>query len=387
MKGVSLLGATGSIGQQTLAIIAHHPDKLRVVALTAGRDVEKIAALAWRWRPKLLALMDTEGAMALRGRLECPVLSGLNGLIEAATHPDADIVVVAVPTAKALLPVLKALKAGKRVALATKEVLVAGGHLVTRQLQGSGELIPIDSEHSALFQCLQGERIEAVQRLILTASGGPFRKRSLEELKQVRVEEALAHPTWRMGPKVTIDSATLMNKGLEIVEAHWLFHLPPERIEVVVHPQSIVHSLIEFVDGSVKAQLSLPDMRLPIQYALLYPDRHPCPAPKLDLTKVQTLTFEPPDEERFPCLRLAREAVEAGGTMPAVMNAADEVAVQAFLEGRIGFMDIPTVIAKTMEHHRPTPEPNLEAVWSVDEWARTTAQNFVRDLSLKRGWR
>lgn len=381
MKGISILGTTGSIGRQTLDIIAHHPDKLRVVGLTAGRDVNALVELALKWQPKLVALIDPEAAKECKGRLNCQVLSGIEGLTEVATHPEADIVVVAVPTAKALLPTLAALKAGKRVALATKEVLVAGGHLVVQQLKQSGELLPIDSEHSALFQCLQGEDVARVEKLILTASGGPFRTKSLDELKRVTVEEALAHPTWRMGAKVTVDSATLMNKGLEIIEARWLFGIPPDRIEVVVHPQSIIHSLVEFVDGSVKAQLSLPDMRLPIQYALLYPERYPCPVQKLDLTKVGMLTFEPPDETRFPCLRLARLAAQIGGTMPAVMNAADEIAVDAFLKRQIGFMDIPAIVEAVMERHRPIPEPDLDTVWEVDEWARNMAAEFVRRFS------
>ncbi|MEZ8221697.1 1-deoxy-D-xylulose 5-phosphate reductoisomerase [Candidatus Fervidibacteria bacterium JGI MDM2 JNZ-1-D12] len=384
MRGVSIIGATGSIGRQTLDIIANHPDKLRVIALTAGRDVNALVELASQWRPKLVALSDPEIAEGCKGKFNCPVLSGIEGLTEVATHPEADIVVIAIPTAKALLPTLAALKAGKRVALATKEVLVSGGHLVVQQLKQSGELLPIDSEHSALFQCLQGEDVSRVDKLILTASGGPFRTKSLDELKRVTVEDALAHPTWRMGAKVTVDSATLMNKGLEIIEARWLFGIPPERIDVVVHPQSIIHSLVEFVDGSVKAQLSLPDMRLPIQYALLYPERHPCPIQRLDLTKVGTLTFEPPDETRFPCLRLAKLAAQIGGTMPAVMNAADEIAVNAFLQRQIGFMDIPAIVEAVMECHRPIPTPDLNTVWEVDEWARKMATDLVNEFARQK---
>lgn len=383
LRGVSIIGATGSIGRQTLEIIAHHPDKLRVVALAAGRDVDALTELAIRWQPKLVALADPEVARACSGKFNCPVLAGIEGLIEIATHPEADIVVIAIPTAKALLPTLAALKAGKRVALATKEVLVSGGHLVTQQLRQSGELLPIDSEHSALFQCLQGEDVSKVDKLLLTASGGPFRTKPIDELRRVTVEEALAHPTWRMGAKVTVDSATLMNKGLEIIEARWLFGVPAERIEVVIHPQSIIHSLVEFVDGSVKAQLSLPDMRLPIQYALFYPERHPCPVQRLDLTKIGTLTFEPPDEVRFPCLRLAKLAVQAGGTMPAVLNAADEIAVNAFLQRKIGFMDIPAIIEAVMERHCPIAEPDLNTVWEVDEWARARASELVQKLAGK----
>jgi 1-deoxy-D-xylulose-5-phosphate reductoisomerase len=383
LRGVSIIGATGSIGRQTLEIIAHHPDKLRVVALAAGRDVDALSELAARWQPRLVALADQDAAKASSRKFNCPVLTGIEGFTEIATHPEADIVVVAVPTAKALLPTLSALKAGKRVALATKEVLVSGGHLVTQQLRQSGELLPIDSEHSALFQCLQGEDVSKVDKLLLTASGGPFRTKPIDELKRVTVEEALAHPTWRMGAKVTVDSATLMNKGLEIIEARWLFEVPAERIEVVIHPQSIIHSLVEFVDGSVKAQLSLPDMRLPIQYALLYPERHPCPIQRLDLTKIGALTFEPPDEVRFPCLRLAKLAVQVGGTMPAVLNAADEIAVNAFLRRKIGFMDIPAIIEAVMERHRPIAEPDLNTVWEVDEWARAMAQELVQKLACK----
>ena len=383
LRGVSIIGATGSIGRQTLEIIAHHPDKLRVVALGAGRDVDALAELAARWQPRLVALADQDAAKACFGKFNCPVLTGIEGFTEIATHPEVDIVVIAVPTAKALLPTLAALKAGKRVALATKEVLVSGGHLVTQQLRQSGELLPIDSEHSALFQCLQGEDVSKVDKLLLTASGGPFRTKPMDELKRVTVEEALAHPTWRMGAKVTVDSATLMNKGLEIIEARWLFGVPAERIEVVIHPQSIIHSLVEFVDGSVKAQLSLPDMRLPIQYALLYPERHPCPIQRLDLTKIGALTFEPPDEVSFPCLRLAKLAVQVGGTMPAVLNAADEIAVNAFLQRKIGFMDIPAIIEAVMERHRPITEPDLNTVWEVDEWARAMAQELVQKLACK----
>lgn len=383
LRGVSIIGATGSIGRQTLEIIAHHPDKLRVVALAAGRDVDALSELAARWQPRLVALADQDAAKACSGKFNCPVLTGIEGFTEIATHPETDIVVVAVPTAKALLPTLSALKAGKRVALATKEVLVSGGHLVTQQLRRSGELLPIDSEHSALFQCLQGEDVSKVDKLLLTASGGPFRTKPMDELKRVTVEEALAHPTWRMGAKVTVDSATLMNKGLEIIEARWLFGVPAERIEVVIHPQSIIHSLVEFVDGSVKAQLSLPDMRLPIQYALLYPERHPCPIQRLDLTKIGALTFEPPDEVRFPCLRLAKLAVQVGGTMPAVLNAADEIAVNAFLQRKIGFMDIPAIIEAVMERHRPIAEPDLNTVWEVDEWARAMARELVQKLACK----
>jgi len=352
-----------------------------VVALAAGRDVDALAQLAARWQPQLVALADQEAAKACSGKFNCPVLTGIEGFTEIAVHPEADIVVIAIPTAKALLPTLAALKAGKRVALATKEVLVSGGHLVIQQLRQSGELLPIDSEHSALFQCLQGEDVSKVDKLLLTASGGPFRTKLMDELKRVTVEEALSHPTWRMGAKVTIDSATLMNKGLEIIEARWLFGVPAERIEVVIHPQSIIHSLVEFVDGSVKAQLSLPDMRLPIQYALLYPERFPCPVQRLDLTKIGALTFEPPDEVRFPCLSLAKLAVQVGGTMPAVLNAADEIAVNAFLQRKIGFMDIPTIIRAVMERHRPIDNPDLNAVWEVDEWSRATASELVRKLA------
>ncbi len=383
MRGISIIGSTGSIGRQTLDVIAHHPEKLRVVGMTAGRDAKALMELALQWRPKLVAFSDPDVAKKNEGKFGCPVLSGIDGLTEVATHPDAEIVVIAIPTAKALLPTLAALEAGKRVALATKEVLVAGGHLVVQQLKQRGELLPIDSEHSALFQCLQGEDLSKVEKLILTASGGPFRTKSLNELRQVTVEEALAHPTWRMGTKVTIDSATLMNKGLEIIEARWLFGIPPERIEVVVHPQSIIHSIVEFVDGSLKAQLSLPDMRLPIQYALLYPERHPCPIQRLDLAKIGALTFEPPDETRFPCLRLAKLAAQIGGTMPAVMNAADEIAVNAFLQREIGFMDIPKIIEATMNQHSPIAEPRLETILEVDELARDLAAEFVRKLAAK----
>ncbi|MCS7223759.1 MAG: 1-deoxy-D-xylulose-5-phosphate reductoisomerase [Armatimonadetes bacterium] len=373
MIGVSILGCTGSIGSQTLEVIGKYPDRLRVVCLAAHKDFSKMAALIQRWRPELVAMVETSAAQRLRPLVTAPVLLGEEGIEAAATHPTAQIVVVAMPTSRVLKATLRALQAGKRVALATKEVMVTGGCLVKEQLTRSGSLIPIDSEHSALFQCLLGENSDGVERLILTASGGPFWSKPLKELEFATVEQALAHPTWKMGPKVTIDSATLMNKGLEILEAQGLFGIPADRIDVLIHPQSIVHSLVEFRDGSVKAQLSVPDMRLPIQYALLYPQRLPSLIRRLNLSEVGSLTFYEPDPYKFPSLALARHAATLGGTMPTVLNAANEVAVAQFLSGRIRFLEIVKIVEATMNRHQPEKDLTLEKIEHYDHWARRIA--------------
>ena len=335
---LSILGATGSIGRQTLDVAAHLG--LPVCALAAGKSAAALEEAARRFQPKLAALYDEKAAADLRVRLAdtgTKVLSGMGGLLEAASLPEADTVLAAMSGAVGLRPALRAIEAGKKLALANKETLVCAGHLVTALAKEKGTpLLPVDSEHSAIFQCLQGGG--EVRRILLTASGGPFRGLSKEELRRVTKEDALRHPNWTMGPKITVDSATLMNKGLEFIEAMWLFDLPPEKITVLVHPQSVVHSAVEFVDGAVIAQLGTPDMRLPIQLALTWPERKPSPAPALDLTKTAPLTFEEPDPERFPCLALAMECAGHSGTADcAVMNAANEEAVGAFLRGQIGF--------------------------------------------------
>lgn len=369
---LAILGSTGSIGRQTLEVAAKYREEFEIVALSAGKNADALAAQVNAVRPRFV------DAVARTPALEDAVRSTGAGWLPAeaiAAHPDVDLVVVATVGAAGLLPTLAALRAGKAVALANKEVLVMAGHLVRREVERSGgELRPIDSEHSAIWQCLWGEEGRPIRRIILTASGGAFRDRTLDELARVTPEEALNHPTWRMGPKITVDSATLMNKGMETIEAVWLFGVPIERVEVIIHRESVIHSLVEFSDGSVKAQLGVPDMRLPILCALAYPRRLPEPvAPLLDLAAYGQLTFAKPDYERFPCLRLAMEAGRLGGTYPAVMAAADEVAVARFLTGELGFLDIPAVIERALERHEPVSDPSLEEVLAADAWARQVA--------------
>ncbi|MFA4029350.1 MAG: hypothetical protein GDYSWBUE_000022 [Candidatus Fervidibacterota bacterium] len=384
---IAILGSTGSIGRQAIEIARMHSDELEIYALAAYSNVE---ALIEQWEgcgAKHICVYEAEAAKRLESLLQredVKVHVGMDGLIELATLHEVDIVLNAVSGSIGLVPTIKALEAGKRLALANKEALVAGGSIVIDVWRKSdGQLIPVDSEHSAIFQCLLGEQREGIKRIILTASGGPFRSKTLSELELVTPSEALSHPTWKMGPKVTIDSATLMNKGLEIIEAMWLFDTPPEKIEVLIHPQSIIHSMVEFVDGSIKAQLSLPDMRLPIQYALLYPHRLPSPVSGCDLLSIGSLTFEQPDVVRFPCLRLAREAASIGGTMPAVMSAADEVAVNAFLRDEIGFMDIPRLIESVMQAHDAISNPSLDELLEVDAWARRFASEQLSRMRRK----
>ncbi len=368
---LSILGATGSIGRQTLDVAAHLG--IKVCALAAGSRVRELEEAARRFRPGLAVLYDEAAAADLKTRLadtETKVLSGMSGLLEAASMEEADTVLAAMSGAVGLRPALRALEAGKKLALANKETLVCAGNLVTALAKEKGlPLLPVDSEHSAIFQCLQGGG--EVKRILLTASGGPFRSWSREALKNATREDALKHPNWSMGPKITVDSATLMNKGLEFIEAMWLFDLPPEKITVLVHPQSVVHSAVEFADGAVIAQLGTPDMRLPIQLALTWPERKPSPAPALDLTKTAPLTFEEPDLERFPCLKLAMECARHRGKADcAVMNAANEEAVGAFLRGQIGFTDIYGMTAAVLEELSGLPGGSLEEIVAADEAAR-----------------
>lgn len=354
-KKVVILGSTGSIGRQTLEVIERHPDRFTVLGLAAGSNRVLLEEQARKFKPKCTALNNPAAA------------------VEMAVHPECDIVVSAIVGTAGLKPTFAALKAGKRVALANKESLVAAGAVMTRACrEGGGELIPVDSEHSAIHQLLAGTA-NACRKIILTASGGPFRTKTQEELGKVTLQEALNHPNWKMGNKITIDSATLMNKGLEMIEARWLFDLPPEKIDVVVHPQSIVHSLVEFEDHSVLAQLSLPDMRIPIAYALAWPERITTPAASLNLAEAGRLTFERPDPERFPCLRLAREALEKGESYPCVLNAANEAVVEAFLAGKIGFLDIPRSVERVLTRHQGVPLNSLQDVLEVDGWARKSA--------------
>ena len=379
---LSLLGATGSIGRQTLDVAEHLG--LGVCALAAGKRVRELEEAARRFRPRLAVLYDEAAAAELKIRLadtETKVLSGMGGLLEAASMEEADTVLAAMSGAVGLFPALRALEAGKKLALANKETLVCAGNLVTALAKEKGlPLLPVDSEHSAIFQCLQGGG--EVRRILLTASGGPFRTLSGEALKTVTKEDALKHPNWAMGPKITVDSATLMNKGLEFIEAMWLFDLPPEKIKVLVHPQSVVHSAVEFVDGAVIAQLGTPDMRLPIQLALTWPERKPSPAPALDLTKTAPLTFEEPDLRRFPCLALAMACAGHRGTADcAVMNAANEEAVGAFLRGQIGFTQIYDLVAAVLEKLSGMPGGSLEEIIEADEAARRQLKACLSSIS------
>jgi len=368
VKKIALLGSTGSIGRQALDVVRALPDELKVVALTGHKNLELLGRQISEFQPKMFCA-SAKPDISYGGEF----LS----VEEIASHPEVDFVIVATAGKAGLSPTLAALKAGKTVALANKEVLVMAGEIIVREASlHQAQILPIDSEHSAIWQCLQREENKP-RRLFLTASGGPFYHYSQSQLAEVTPEQALQHPVWKMGRKVTIDSATLMNKGLEVIEAHWLFSFPFDSIEILIHPQSIVHSMVEFMDGSLKAQLSWPDMKLPIQYALSYPRRWLNPElPRLDWNKISSLNFEPVDYNKFPCLKLAMDAGKSGGTYPAVLCAADEVAVELFLSHRIGFTDIAKIVQKTLEQHRNTSQPSLEEILAADAWAREYAARF-----------
>jgi 1-deoxy-D-xylulose-5-phosphate reductoisomerase len=376
---VVILGATGSIGRSTLSVIEHDGGaRLRAHGLGAHSSWRALAEQARRFRPRFVVVSEADSVRLLQAELsglDVEVLVGRAGLVRMVQDPATDRVLSAIVGAAGLDSTWAALEAGKTVALANKETLVVGGPLVM-ELAGkrNARLLPVDSEHSAIFQALQAGARQDVRRVILTSSGGPFRGKSRRELREVTAEEALKHPTWQMGPKITIDSATLMNKALEVIEARWLFGLDPDQIEVVIHPESVVHSMVEFVDGSVIAQLSPPDMRLPIQYALTYPDRRPCPGPRLDLTSPCALHFEPPDRETFPCLELGFEVMRRGGTAGAALNAANEAAVARFLAAEIGFLDIPRACRAALDAHDFDPNPTLDRLWQVDARARLEVQ-------------
>lgn len=389
-KRIALLGSTGSIGQQTLDVVRCFPDRFHIVALAARGNVEVLARQAQEFQPSFTACFADAPGVAKAARAALPgVILGADGLLAAATHPDVDIVVAATSGLVGLEPVLSAIRAGKTIALANKETLVMAGHIVMELARREGASIyPVDSEHSALWQCLRGEQLEEVKRLIITASGGPFRTDSLDHIRSVTVEQALAHPTWHMGPKITIDSATLMNKGLEVIEAHWLFGIPYERIEVVVQPQSIIHSMVEFVDGSIKMQAGLPSMHLPILHALSYPDRLPTAETGLvrDLSwpRIACLDFETLDIDRFPCFRLALEAARRGGTYPAVLVGADEQAVALFLAGKIGLLDIADLIEAVLGQHQVVEQPDVKAILEASAWARETARKWYEESYVAR---
>ena len=385
MKQIAILGSTGSIGCNTLRVVEAFRGEFSVAALGAGSNVELLAEQVEQFRPRLVSVSDEASAdlfrheLKQRGVTDSPKITiGVDGLSEVATVDKAEIVIGAVVGALGLVPTYRALELGRRVALANKETLVVAGELMTQTAEKSGaELLPVDSEHNALHQCLRGEKRHELKRLILTASGGPFRNASREEIEQATPAQALKHPTWRMGAKITIDSATLMNKGLEVIEAHWLFNCSADEIDIVVHPQSVVHSMIELVDGSLIAQLGLTDMRHAIQYALTYPDRRLSQLPPLDLAQLSKLEFFPPDTEKFPCVNLAYKALRAGGTMPAVLNAANEVAVAAFLEEKIKFGQIPQLIQSVCEAHTVQAASSLEMVLGADQWAREWVSNQI----------
>lgn len=384
MKHIVVLGSTGSIGTNTLDIVAKFPERFRIVGLTGGTNDKVLAEQVRAFKPATVALSNESAAARLRDRckgLTVEVLSGEAGLAQVAALPEGDLVISAIVGAAGLVPTLAAIRAGKQVALANKEPMVMAGRLMQDEARKRGvRIFPVDSEHSAIFQSMEGHRREDIRRLILTASGGPLWEISREEMRHVKPERALQHPNWKMGAKITIDSATLMNKGLEVVEAHWLFDIPASRIEVLVHRESIVHSLVEYRDGSVIAQLGLPDMRTPISYAMDYPARVPLDPPPLDLAAIGTLTFHRPDHERFPCLRLGYEALRIGGTMAATLNAANEVAVAAYLEQGIGFLDIAEVISRTMDAHHPREVSAVEDALEADRWAREKAGALINNL-------
>lgn len=371
MKNIALLGSTGSIGTQTLDVVRHYKEEFRVTAMAAGTNIDKLEEQIREFRPLLAAVYSEEKALELRQRvkdLNIKVLAGMDGLMAVATEVSADIVLTAVVGMIGIRPTIAAIEAGKDIALANKETLVTAGHLIMPLAAAKGvKILPVDSEHSAIFQSMQGEKRSQVHKILLTASGGPFRGRTLEELKSVQVEDALKHPNWVMGRKITIDSATMVNKGLEVIEARWLFDVDLDKIQVVVHPESVIHSMVEYEDSAVIGQLGTPDMRLPIQYALFYPDRKPLHGEWLDLFKLNTLHFEAPDLEVFKGLNLAYEALKTGGSMPTVFNAANERAVAKFLDRKIGFLDIAEIIGEAMKKHTAIESPNLEEILDVEE--------------------
>src|SRR5205809_2961393 len=387
MKRIAVLGSTGSIGRSTLSVVESYPDRFKVVSLAAGKNVEAALEQAKRWRPRVVSLSSERDADQLRNQLKAAglrqidVMHGPSGTVSVATHPDADFVVSAIVGVAGLEATYEAVRAGKTVGLANKECLVAAGELITAEARRQGKpLLPIDSEHNAVHQCLRGGRMEEVRRIWLTASGGPFLHTPVSKFADITVEQALNHPTWKMGNRITIDSATLMNKGFEVIEACRLFNLPPEQISVIVHPQSTIHFLVEFVDGSILAQLSVTDMRLPILYALTWPERIASEL-RFPVQELKRLDFHPPDMEKFPCLRLAYEAAEAGGAKSIALNAADEVAVAAFLEGSIAFLDIPRVIEQTLRETKDHHPESISKVLSEDSQARHTAVEIVDHLA------
>lgn len=379
-KNIAILGSTGSIGLSTLAVISDNSDRFRVTALSAWRNIDLLEKQAREFHPSLVAIYKEELAAELKRRLKgtgVAVISGREGTCRASALPETDLVVMAISGSAGLLPAVSAIRAGKDLALATKEVLVMAGGLIMKEAEDKARVIPIDSEHSAIFQAMNGAPREDVKRIILTASGGPFYRCDDAQLENASLQQALNHPNWEMGQKITIDCATLMNKGLEVIAARWLFDMKADDIKVLIHPQSIIHSMVEFVDGSIMAQLAMPDMRVPISYALHYPRRLPNRLPPLDLASVGTLTFQEPDMERFPCLKYGYDALNRGGTMTAVLNAANEAAVEAFIQQKLPFKSIPKVIKAVMDMHQAQEAGSLEQVLQADKWAREQAHRII----------
>ncbi|MBN4067790.1 MAG: 1-deoxy-D-xylulose-5-phosphate reductoisomerase [Alkaliphilus sp.] len=381
MKKISILGSTGSIGLQTVEIVREHLDKFKIIGIAAMSNIEKLEEQINEFKPEIVAVFNEEKAKILASKIneKTKIVSGMQGLIEVATHDRVDIVLNSVVGSVGMIPTYHAILSKKNIALANKETLVVAGKIIMQEaIKNNVSIIPVDSEHSAIFQCLQGESVKDIEKIILTASGGPFRKMSKENLKSAKYYDALKHPNWDMGRKISIDSATLMNKGLEVIEAKWLFDISCEDIDVVVHPQSIIHSMVEFSDSSVIAQMGLPSMKLPIQYALTYPTREKSSIPKLKLSEIRTLTFEEPDLDRFPCLQLAYDAIKIGGTMPCVLNGANEVLVSKYLKEEISFYDIPKYVEKAMNKHSSFDYTSLDELLEVDKWVRNWIMNELK---------
>jgi len=381
MKRITILGSTGSIGRSTLDVISRNRSQFKVVALAAGRNIDLLEEQIRAFRPDIAAVADQQTAEELSRRVNgVKILFGPDGVNQTAGHESADLVISAIVGSAGLVPTITAVRAGKDIGLANKEALVMAGSIVMDEARRSGiRIIPVDSEHSAVYQCLEGRKKTEIQRIVLTASGGPFVNREKHELDDITAEDALKHPNWSMGRKISIDSATLMNKGLEVIEACWLFDLEADRVDVLIHPQSIVHSMVEFRDRTLLAQMSMPDMRAPIAYALSWPDRLEASIHGLELDRIGSLTFKKPDHDSFPCLSYAYAAIRAGGTVPAVLNAANEAAVHAFLDKRIGFNDIPAVISRTVREHTTKTSPTLQDVLNADAWARETAEVYIKE--------
>jgi 1-deoxy-D-xylulose-5-phosphate reductoisomerase len=391
MRYITILGSTGSVGRNALDIVSRHRDQFKVAALAARNNIDLIEKQIKSFSPEVVAIADKRAARELQKRMgrrytsSLQIVSGQDGMTEAAAYKKSGFVLSAIVGAAGLVPTISAIRSGKTIGLANKETLVMAGNIVIEESKKYGaKILPVDSEHSAIFQCIKGHRKSDISRIILTASGGPFANKSFREMNDITPGDALKHPSWKMGRKITIDSATLMNKGFEVIEAHYLFGLPPDRIDVLIHPQSIVHSIVEFHDGSSIAQLSIPDMKGPIAYALTYPERLENVIERLDLTRIKSLTFKRPDNKCFPCLSYAYMAIEAGGTMPSVLNAANEVAVNSFLKGIIRFTEIPVIIRKTMDYHIKMSKADLEGVIEADRWAREKAEEVIKKLKIKK---